>query len=135
MKIIVTIVVAIIVFNTSKSEAQKVFINADKNIYKSNDTIKLKIINKSLTDLVYVVGLEVNFNNKWVEIESDVSMMGMKIENWKPIKKGQIIINKIRLPDYIIKIIMKDKNKIRFRMKYGLMFNKTRQVYSNIIKI
>ena len=63
MKIIVTIVVAIIVFNTSKSEAQKVFINADKNIYKSNDTIKLKIINKSLTDLVYVVGLVTHLDN------------------------------------------------------------------------
>jgi hypothetical protein len=33
------------------------------------------------------VGLEININNKWEELESDIVNPGTKVERWKSIKK------------------------------------------------
>ena len=125
----------LVLVGLNKCTAQTVSIMTDKKSYSRNDSIEIKVINNDSVDVVYVIALELNANNKWGELESDINMMGMKAEVTRPLKKNQILISKIILPDYIIRIATKKGNKIRFRLKYGQSYNNTNQIYSNTFNV
>jgi hypothetical protein len=125
----------LILINLNCCKSQIISITTDKEIYTRKDSIEIKVNNTDSIDLFYVIALELNLNNKWGELESDINTMGMKGENMKPLKKNQVLIRKIILPDYIIRIVSKDGNKIRLRLKYGRSYDKTNQIYSNTFRV
>jgi hypothetical protein len=47
--------------------SQNISISTAKLNYRLNDTIPLKLSNKSSMDLYYAAGIELNFENKWGE--------------------------------------------------------------------
>ncbi len=132
-KIFLLIIIFVSVLN--KSEAQQISIHTDKESYDSKDSIEISLSNNSFLELVYVIALESNIDNKWVGMESDITMMGMKSERLRTIKKNQILKRKIILPEYIVKIVIRNDCKVRFRLKSGIDYDKGSIIYTNAIKI
>ncbi|CAN5198711.1 hypothetical protein BH11BAC5_BH11BAC5_05760 [soil metagenome] len=123
-----------LIVSSGSLKAQPISINTDKGVYKSNDSVEIKIVN-NLVDFVYVIALELNVNNKWGELESDINMMGNKVEILKPLKKNQIFVIKIILSDYLTRTLTRDKNKFRLRLSYGQGNKETSEIYSNTFKL
>ena len=125
----------IVILATHCNTHSQVHFLTDKLKYEPTDSIKIKLINKGSESLVYVVGLEINIDNRWSELEGDILYRVPKGERWVKMEKNESITKSIVLPEYIIKNVKKNNAKLRFRLKYGESADHYSLYYSEPITI
>jgi hypothetical protein len=123
-----------LVLSSSLAE-QNISISTSKFKYKLNDTIPIKLTNKSDIDLYYALGEEQFFKGRWVELEPTINQVG-KIERIEKERRSTVKIIKVVLPNYCKSLIqIQSPLKIRFRVKSGIDYNEMQTGYSEPIEI
>jgi len=119
------------------AKSQEIHILNKKRKYEPNNTITIKVMNRSSKDLFYGISSEIKLNGGWKEFDGDVTEPPSKTEIYRNLRKGKSVIYHITFPNYIDGVLKNNDNLInmRFRLNYGISVKNLAKSFSDSILI